>query len=197
MKYLYRKLTPEQQAEIVQYRRSQGHPWHTPPHPHEGARLFLLTGACFEHRPVMDTPHRRDEWQKKLIGGMESHDEWEVRAYVILPNHWHVLACVELEAFGRWLGRLNNGTSTQWNREDGTSGRKVWFRFADRAIRGDKHFFRSLNYIHSNPVKHRYVEWTRDWPWSSVCRYAEEVGGEKLDQWRREYPIDGFGDKWD
>ena len=73
----------------------------------------------------------------------------------------------------------------------------MWYRFADRAVRGEKHYFRCLNYIHRNPVKHGFAKSSVDWRWSSVHRYVEEVGVDTLKQWWETYPLDGFGDKWD
>ena len=43
--YYYRNLTPEQQSEVVEYRRQQRRPWHSPPHWNfEGERQFLIFG---------------------------------------------------------------------------------------------------------------------------------------------------------
>ena len=40
--YYYRALTPEQQSEVVEYRRQQRRPWHSPPHWNfEGERQFF------------------------------------------------------------------------------------------------------------------------------------------------------------
>ena len=60
------------------------------------------------------------------------------------------------------------GGPLNWNREDGIPNRKVWYRFSDRGMRSEGHFFASINYIHANPVKHGYVEKATEWPWSSL-----------------------------
>jgi putative transposase len=66
-------------------------------------------------------------------------------------------------------------------------------------IRGDAHFYVALNYVHINPVKHGYVSDPYDWPWSSLCTYAEAEGyGRKWlrGQWKAHPPGD-FGKGWD
>lgn len=98
-----------------------------------------------------------------------------MRSWVILPNHYHLLLSTDLEQFRARIGRLHNGKSTQWNREDGSPGRRVWFRFSDRHIRSEGDYYASLNYIYANPVKHGYAEEAALWPWSSVHKYLEQV----------------------
>ena len=47
----------------------------------------------------------------------------------------------------------------EWNKEDFQTGhRSVWYKYTDRQIRDDDHFYKALNYIHLNPVKHGYVQ---------------------------------------
>ncbi|MFQ5652783.1 MAG: transposase [bacterium] len=128
---------------------------------------------------------------------MEQDVKGKIVAWVVLPNHYHLVADVDLALFGPWTGRLHNGKSTQWNREDNSLGRKVWYRCSDRKIRGEGHYYASLNYLHFNPVKHKYVEEAGDWPWSSLHTYLETVGREKLNEWWRKYPIRKYGKGWD
>jgi len=88
------------------------------------------------------------------------------------------------------LKHLHGSTARIWNLEDGLTGkRKVWYKFHDRAIRNERHYYHAFNYIHYNPVKHGYVESPYDWPWSSVHLYFDTHGREWLrEQWRK-YPI--------
>jgi len=120
-----------------------------------------------------------------------------VWGWVILPNHYHLLIETDLRAFRTWVGHLHNGKSTQWNREDATPGRKVWHRFMDRAIRNERHFHASLNYVHANPVKHGYADDASQWPWSSLHEYLDNVGRDVLVDWWRRYPVRDYGKGWD
>jgi len=43
------------------------------------------------------------------------------------------------------LGRLHGRTSHAWNAEERTSGRKVFFRAVERAMRSDRHYWARLN----------------------------------------------------
>ena len=195
--YEYRNLNRELQQRVLQQRREAGLPLHELPHRVNEGNLYLLTGANYEHRHIMATPERRDDFAEKLLSGLMALPEVELFAWCLLPNHYHLLARLDQSDFAAMSARLHNGTATQWNREDAAPGRKVWFRYCDRDIRGERHFWVSMNYIHANPVKHGYVRRAYDWPWSSVHYYAEQWGRAALRELWRAYPVLNFGDKWD
>ena len=119
-------------------------------------------------------------------------------AWVILPNHYHVLVFIrDIKFFSASLGRLHGRTSYEMNKADGLRGRTVWFRSQDRCMRSEAHFYTTLNYIHNNPVKHGYVEKWTDWPYSSVHWYLKTKGRDWLVDLWRSYPVLNYGDKWD
>jgi len=196
--YEYRNLTPEQRRLVVQFRQERGYPWHAPPHPVRGANYYLLTAANFEHATIMASEERRTEFQGLLLEALTNNEEVEVVAWVILPNHYHVLAWLEhLKTASVALQRLHGSTSRQWNLEDHNVGRKVWYRFTDRVIRSERHFYATINYIHYNPVKHGWIKRVDGWVCSSFWAYLETKGREWLvDLWRR-YPVKDYGKGWD
>ena len=76
-----------------------------------------------------------------------------------MPNHYHLLICTKsFRKIPMIFKRLHGKTSHDWNQEDNKRGRKVWFKYSDRKIRTEDHFYAALNYIHHNPVKHGYVD---------------------------------------
>jgi putative transposase len=195
--YDYRKLTPEERAEIVRLRRERGYPLHAPPHPFSSEGCFLITAANYEHRHIMHAPERRTEFEIALLEAFRQLGA-NIKGWVILPNHYHIL--IELKAFKRiahTLQLLHGRTSRIWNIEDETLSRKVWYRYSDRMIRNEKHFYAALNYIHHNPVKHGYVERANEWMWSSVHLYLQDFGKEWLVEKWKAYPVQDFGKRWD
>lgn len=155
--YDYRKMTEEERAKALADRKLLRRPWHAPPHFGQDQGIYLISAACYEHRSVMGTDARRTEWQSMLLDRLvpERTNGIELSAWVVLPNHYHLLIEGNLRLFAKRVARLHNGTATQWNREDGTSGRRVWHRFSDRLIRSERHYYGSLNYIHANPRQAR------------------------------------------
>jgi putative transposase len=197
--YEYRKMTRAERAKVLASRKLHLCPWHAPPHFEQAWGVYMISAACYEHRSIMATDVRRTEWEGILLDrfGPGNMDRLEIRAWVVLPNHYHLLVEGDLHVFARQIARLHNGTATQWNREDVTPGRKVWHRFSDRIIRSEPHYYASLNYIHANPVKHGHVATANDWAWSSLQLYLDVVGRERLAEWWRQYPVGEYGKGWD
>ena len=194
--YDYRHLTAAQKAEILHQRQSEAKPWHALPHLIADDQTYIITGTCYEHAAFLHSAARRREWEDKLLALLEKAGA-QTFAWCVLPNHYHVLARLDLPVFGRAIGRLHNGTSTQWNREDQRARRKVWHSYCERALRSERHFYVSMNYIHANPVKHGLVQRAHDWATSSVHFYLETWGRQSLQEMWRDYPVLDYGKNWD
>jgi len=195
--YEYRRLSAEERRAVVEERKRQGFPWHSPPHFPVGEAWYLLSAATFEHKPILATEDRRLYLQHRLLEGITQMGG-EATAWVVLPNHYHALARVpDIMAYREFSGKLHRGTAYEWNRVDRTPGRKVWFRFSDRQVRGERSYFTYFNYVHGNPVKHGWAARADEWLCSSLKRYLQELGRDYLkDLWNR-YPPRDTGKGWD
>ena len=199
MPYDYRKLTPKERKEIVNYRREHGYPLHAPPHIFRDAGAYLISSANFEHKSIMKSSERRTEFETRLLNILRAIAD-DLIAWVVLPNHYHFLAYVQsLNHISAGLKHLHGSTSREWNLEDNLTGkRRVWYKFADTYIKNDTHLHIAFNYIHYNPVKHGYVSDPYDWPWSSLFIYDEDKGRDWLqEQWKTYTPPVDFGSGWD
>lgn len=198
MPYEYRRMTREQREATLKERADKGYPLHAPPHPIKEKSYYLLTAANFEHRHIMARAQRRTEFQTKAF---EKFSEFELQTagWVFLPNHYHVMAYVPVFAkLPLLFNRLHGATARQWNLEDRQTGKRtVWYQFSDRMIRGEAHFYATLNYLHYNPVKHGYVKRMNEWEWSSFNWYLKEKGRDWLVEIWKKYPIKNYGEKWD
>jgi len=175
------------------------HPWHSPPHrPNFGHLRFLISAACYEHRHYIGhSLLRLDQFTGDLLAVLAAYAK-QTFAWCVLPNHYHTLVeAADIKCLLHQLGRLHGRTSYAWNGEEGTRGRKVFFRAVERAMRSDRHYRATLNYVHHNPVRHGYVEHWRDWPWSSAAEYLERISEAEAKRAWREYPIDDYGKNWD
>ncbi len=195
--YNYRRLTPEERAKLIEDRLSCGYPPHEPPHPVHDRTLYLLTASCYGHQCIINSPERRRElldaiFEHFLSAGME------IAAWVILPNHYHLIAdAVNLAELGQVFRAIHGATARYWNLADEQAGRKVWYRYTDRAIRSERHYFTTLNYIHYNPVKHGWASLPYAWPHSSVHWYLQHMGRDWLRDLWTSYPVRDYGRDWD
>lgn len=198
-RYLWRKLNAKQRRELLAWRLERGQPWHSPPHrPNFGHLRFLITAACFEHQPhIGRSPERLEQFTGDLLTVLNAHAR-QTFAWVVLPNHYHVLVeAPDVLALLAELGKLHGRTSFKWNGEEDRRGRQVFYRAVERAMRSDRHYFATLNYVHHNPVRHGYVTRWTDWPWSSAGEYLTAQGPDEARRVWQAYPLKDYGAGWD
>jgi len=196
--YLWRKLNEKQREELLEFRQSNESPWHSPQHLESQNGRYLLTAACYEHRHIAGlNPKRLADFSEQLLKVLEADCE-EVYAWCVLPNHYHAVVLTrKLSLLLHDVGLLHGRTSFVWNGEENKRGRKVWFNCAETAMKSDRHFWATLNYVHHNPVHHGYVQQWQDWPFSSGGAFLQHCGHEQAVMLWRKYPIDDYGKTWD
>ena len=115
-------------------------------------------------------------------------DRYRVIAWVIMPNHVHVLidpaepiskTIQGWKSFSaRWLLRHNERLGLGI-----PDPRHVWMReYWDRFIRDVDHLRAAIDYIHRNPVKAGLCREPHEWPWSSAAGSADAPVGTANDQ---------------
>ena len=145
MPYEYRKLTPQERKEVVESRKQRGYPLHAPPHPYRENGVYLITAANFGHKEIMHSAERRTEFQEFLLNAFREIKS-EIVGWVILPNHYHILAGVaSLNSVSDVLRFIHGRTSHDWNVQDGLQRqRKVWYKFSDRLMHDEKQLNQAL-----------------------------------------------------
>ena len=140
---------------------------------------------------------RLDVFARDLLAVFAAH-AGQTFAWCVLPNHYHALIeAPDILGLLHELGRFHGRTSHTWNGEENTRGRKVFFRAVERAMRSDRHFWATLNYVHHNPVHHGYVARWTDWSWSSATEYLARTDPVEAKRIWHEYPLDDYGKGWD
>lgn len=196
--YRWRDMTREQREATLALRELQHRPKHSPRHHVGESGVFLITGTCYEHKSWIGISDRRMERFAGNLLDTVSENVAKIDAWVLLPNHYHVLVVVGTNSdLLKNLGKLHGRTSHDWNGEEGTRGRQVWFNCLDRRIENDAHHMVAINYVQHNPVKHGYVTKWDQWRWSSAAEYIERVGREEARRRWIEYPVWKFGQGWD
>jgi putative transposase len=195
--YDFRRWTDEQRRQVVTTRIHRGYPWHSPPHVEVPGCFRIITGVCFQHTHHLSSSERIGWFEQELLNHIRSQD-LECTAWVVLSNHYHLLVKItDMRAFVRLQGQLHGRTAYSMNGEDETQGRQVWYRYQDRCMRSERHYYTTLNYIHNNPVKHGYVKLWGEWPFSSFHWYLQTKGRDWLTDVWRSYPVRNYGDSWD
>jgi len=96
-------------------------------------------------------------------------EKYRMLAWVIMPNHVHVLA--EILNDGRLPDIVRTWKAFSARKANEILGRRGRFwqaDYFDRFIRDDTHLAKAKRYIHQNPVKAGLVDYPEAWPFSSA-----------------------------
>ncbi len=190
-------MTPEERAEALQGRQTLHSPWHAPPVFWQG-NWYHWTAACYEHKSwIGKSPARMLQFCKEMLLRC-SQIHAQVAAWVVLPNHYHILLRITDETSAKKMfGNLHGASSHAWNVEEDRQGRKCFHRGLLKPIKSEAHRWSTLHYIHHNPVKHGLVQKWQDWPYSSARDFLKHVGRTEACRLWKQYPITGMGENWD
>ncbi len=159
-------------ASCMKYRRAK-----TP-----GA-TYAFTLVTYNRQPLFQSSETVDILRQSFHVVKQRHPFY-IDAIVILPDHLHCLwtlpeydanfstrwrlikshftrHCPDEYKHPRSISRLKKKEQAVWQR-----------RFWEHEIRDENDFNRQIDYIHYNPVKHGYVQFPNEWPYSSFHRYV-------------------------
>jgi len=132
------------------------------------AYLDRSRGECHLRRP--DIARLVEESLRHFHG-----ERYELRAWVVMPNHVHLLFRVWHVPMWKLVDAWKGYTSKQANRLLGRKGQFWHDDYWDTYMRDSAHERRTIRYIESNPIKARLTRLPEEWPWSSA-RFRDTCG---------------------
>jgi REP element-mobilizing transposase RayT len=139
------------------------------------AYLDIGRGKCLLRRPEIATLVEDNFLQ---FSG-QNVPRYELRAWVIMPNHVHVLFKVGTTPMSEILGAWKTHTGRLANKLLGKRG-SFWAEdYFDTYMRDPEHERKTVRYIENNPTKSKQVLDPKDWPWSSA-RFRDQYGVLRL-----------------
>jgi putative transposase len=135
----------------------------------------FITFTCYKRRPLLTTEQACTTFESLLEQQRIRHN-FHVYAYVVMPNHVHLLLSEPPEtALSKVLNVLKTQTSRQLTTKDDTP---FWqARYYDLNIFTWPKFREKRIYIHRNPVAEGLVLEPEHWPWSSFRHYMTGESG--------------------
>jgi len=153
---------------------------HNPPHLFIDHAVYFITGATYNKRRLFHDDQRKET----LLKGIQkwfAHYEWQLSAWIIFSNHYHLVAGASKAAdMPAIIERLHGASATAVNRMDACPGRQVWWNYWDTCLRGGPHYEQRLAYIYWNAVKHNIVASPEQYRWSSFSRGESPCGQDLL-----------------
>jgi putative transposase len=147
--------------------------------------FHFITCSCYQRRPLLAAPHRRDLFLEILEHAREDY-RFIVIGYVVMPEHFHllisepekgdpsvVMKVVKQRFSHRVLNHLRRQAAPGRLWANALEQSQVWQRrFYDYNVRTEQKRVEKLRYIHRNPVKRGLVAEPDQWAWSSYRAYA-------------------------
>jgi len=153
-----------------------------PPHWFRPKAKYFITGSTYQRKRHLCS----DEAKQATLGTLFksfTHYGWAIEDWVILDNHYHILAEAPEQAvtLSQAVNAFHKFSALWLKRHLGTlhDGRRIWYNYYDTCITYERSYFARVNYIWFNPVKHGYVLDPEDWKFGSY--YFRNLKGEPLE----------------
>jgi len=174
---------------------------HVPFHLYLDDEIYFITSRTLDLIKYFDSVEKLQMLLKCIEEAVNKY-KMNLYAYVILYNHYHLLIKIfkgkELEDFIRYIHGKSGRLIKNWNvKPSRIDCKSVWWNYWDNCIRDKNTFYKRINYIHHNPVKHGYVSKMKDYQFSSFNTYIKKYGQEFVEDMFRQYPIVDYTDKND
>jgi REP element-mobilizing transposase RayT len=136
----------------------------------EGAFYHILARGNEKRDIVADDADRRRLMD--TIGEAAERFDLDIFAYVLMPNHYHLLLRTQQANLSRAMQWFGTTYTQRYNRRHARSGHLFQGRFKSILVENDAYLLRLSLYIHRNPVRAGLTERLADFPWSSYRAYA-------------------------
>jgi len=152
-------------------------------------RAFIPGGSFFftlvtENRRAFFTDKNNVDTLRCAFKAIRARRPFHVDAIVVMPDHLHCIWTLppgDQDFATRWRLiktwftkhcdaslRVRPNQARQNKREQAIWQHRYW----EHALRDEADFERHVDYIHYNPIKHRYSSTPGEWPYSSFHRYV-------------------------
>ena len=137
-----------------------------PPRIQLAGGTYHVTSRGNRRQAIFHDDHDR-RWFLALRQRVVDRYGWQVLAYSLMTNHFHLLVETPEPTLSVGMQRLKSGYAGYFNERHSLVGHLFQQRFDSRLIESEKHFNKTLNYIALNPVKAGLCVHPAEWPWSS------------------------------
>jgi putative transposase len=139
--------------------------------------VYFVTTDTWERRKLFLTP----AWTRVLLEQILSCRErgfYELHAFVIMPDHLHVLLTPSTDATVEKAMQMIKGGSSHRIKEELGSSFPIWHAgFHDHWIRDENEYRTRFAYIAANPVTAKLVLQAEEYEWSSANgKYVLDAG---------------------
>ena len=103
----------------------------------------------------------------EVLSAVKEHFNWEIHAYCLMSNHYHLLVETPDANLSKGMRQLNGVYTQRFNRKHKRVGHVYQGRYKAIIVQKEAYLLELARYIVLNPVRARMVRSAKDWPWSS------------------------------
>jgi putative transposase len=128
-----------------------------------------------------------------ILSQVCSRYRFEIHAYCLMPNHYHLMICTPLSNLSQGMRHLDGLYTKYHNKKYGKDGSLFRGRYKAILIDAENYLLRLSKYIHLNPTRAKLVQHPAKYPWSSYKFYSRNI---KFPNWLHKNEIlSRFGTK--
>ncbi len=131
----------------------------------EGA-MYHVTARGNERRKIFFCRRDYDKFREYLGEAKEKY-RFLLNAYVLMPNHYHLVVETPEKNLSRIMHYLNSSYTTYTNIKRKRSGHLFQGRYKAIVVDKDSYLVELSRYLHLNPVRAKMVEKPEEYPYSS------------------------------
>ena len=150
------------------------------PRADEAGGLYHALNRGNARRAIFRKDADYEAFERILAAGIERY-RVSLFAYVLMPNHWHLVlrphADGQMSALLRWVTATH---TMRYHAHYHTSGQGHVYqgRFKSFPIQGDGHFLAVCRYVERNPRRAELVRQAQAWRWGSLWRWLQAAEPE-------------------
>lgn len=161
--------------------------------------LYHVTNRGNERKAIFKDDQDRREFLKILSQSIDTYGV-VLHAFVLMNNHWHILAQTPLGNLGEFMRHFNITYTSHYNRRHKRLGHLYQGRYKSFLVEAESYLSQVSRYIHLNPVKvsglkrmslEKQLQYLWNYKWSSLPGYIAKT--KKLDFVEYGQVLAGYG----
>lgn len=163
----------------------------------EPGHAHALTFSCFRRQPFLNRDRSR-LWLLDALDRARQKHRYHLWAFVVMPEHAHVLVWPTEPEYdiSKFLASMKTAVARTALAYVRSEAPEFLPRMLDEQPNGDAHYrfwqrgggydrnvvapttaWKTIDYLHANPVRRGLCDRPTDWPWSSAAAYAGVSNG--------------------
>ena len=165
---------------------------HNPPHLFLKNTKYFISARTYQKIHFFDTDAAKQMLAESILSEFAKHN-WEIEDWVVLDNHYHLMANSNdnPDTLCDIIRNIHRFTSMEIRKMNflAKQADKIWYNYWDTCITFEKSYWTRLNYIWFNPLKHGYVDDPKDWKFGSYY-YRYDQKADEMKEIVQKYPWD-------